>query len=155
MRRLLIVFALLAALVPAAWPVASQTQPADLILVNGTVLTVDARDTIAEALAVRGGKIVAVGATADISRMAGERTTVVDLAGRTATPGLIDTHLHVSPPSDQLDLSDPDIRTIADLQARLRAAVAAGAGGTRASSPKRASSARPTSTSSRPTTPCG
>jgi hypothetical protein len=108
----------------AVWPPAAQPQPADLVLVSGTVLTIDANDTVAEALAVRGGKIVAVGTTADIRRLAGERTTVIDLQGRTATPGLIDTHLHVSPPSDQLDLSDPDIRTIADLRERLRAEVA-------------------------------
>ena len=102
----------------------SQAQPPDLLLVNGTVLTVDEADTIAEALAIRAGRIVAVGTTSEISRLAGPRTGVIDLDGRTATPGLIDTHLHVSPPSDQLDLSDPDIRTIADLQARLKEEVA-------------------------------
>ncbi len=122
MRRWL-AFAVSIASLSAAWTVAGQQEPADLVLVNGIVLTVDPNDSIAEAVAVRAGKIVAVGSTADVRRLAGERTTVVDLAGRTATPGLIDTHLHVSPPSDQLDLSDPDIRTIADLQARLRAEV--------------------------------
>jgi predicted amidohydrolase YtcJ len=101
-----------------------QPEPADLVLVNGIVLTVDPRDTVAEAVAIRGGKVAAVGATDDIRRLIGTATTVIDLDGRTATPGLIDTHLHVSPPSDQLDLSDPDIQTIADLQERLRAAVA-------------------------------
>ncbi|HUF47961.1 MAG TPA: amidohydrolase [Vicinamibacterales bacterium] len=111
-------------LVALVWPVTSQTQAPDLLLVNGTILTVDARDTVAEALAIRGGKIVAVGTTGDISRLAGPNTGVVDLEGRTATPGLIDTHLHVSPPSDQLDLGDPDIRTLANLQQRLAAAVA-------------------------------
>ena len=124
MRRLTLLAASAVVLGFAAWPLADQPEPADLVLVNGTVITVDARDTMAEALAVRGGKIAAVGTTAEIRRMVGERTTVIDLAGRTATPGLIDTHLHVSPPSDQLDLSDPDIRTIADLQARLKAEVA-------------------------------
>lgn len=107
------------------WLAPPQTAPpADLILVNGVILTVDAQDSIARALAVRDGRIVAVGTDDEIRRLAGERTEIVDLAGRTATPGLIDTHLHVSPPSDQLDLSDPDIRTIADLRERLRAEVA-------------------------------
>ncbi len=124
MRRSLTSVTSLLVATAAVWTVAGQPEPADLVLVNGTVLTVDARDTVAEALAVRGGRIVAVGTTAAVRRLAGERTTVIDLAGRTATPGLIDTHLHVSPPSDQLDLSDPDIRTIADLQERLRAEVA-------------------------------
>jgi predicted amidohydrolase YtcJ len=124
MRRWLALTVSVATLSVAAWTVAGQQEPADLVLVNGIVLTVDPNDSIAEAVAVRAGKIVAVGSTADVRRLAGERTTVVDLAGRTATPGLIDTHLHVSPPSDELDLSDPDIRTIADLQERLRAEVA-------------------------------
>jgi len=104
--------------------VLAQALPPDLVLVNGTVLTVDDADTVAEALAIRAGRIVAVGTTSDIRKLAGLGTEVIDLNGRTATPGLIDTHLHVSPPSDELDLSDPDIRNIADLQARLRQEVA-------------------------------
>lgn len=71
---------------------ASQTP--DLILIHGTILTVDAKDSIAEAVAITNGKIVAVGSTADIERRAGPTTRVIDLHGLTATPGLIDTHGH-------------------------------------------------------------
>jgi predicted amidohydrolase YtcJ len=68
---------------------------ADTVLVNGRVATVDARSSMAEAVAVGGGRILAVGTSADIRRMAGPRTRVVDLGGRTVIPGLIDNHTHV------------------------------------------------------------
>jgi len=69
-------------------------QTPDLILINGKILTVDAKDTIAEAVAIAQGKIVAVGSAAEIQRRAGPATRVIDLHGLTATPGLIDTHGH-------------------------------------------------------------
>ncbi|NNC76337.1 MAG: hypothetical protein HKN77_00150, partial [Woeseiaceae bacterium] len=62
---------------------------ADLIFVNGQVLTVDESFSIAEALAVRDGKILAVGANAEIEPLAGPETERVDLNGRTLTPGYI------------------------------------------------------------------
>ncbi|UDM49857.1 amidohydrolase [Cupriavidus sp. MP-37] len=68
--------------------------PADRILVNGTVLTMDAADTVAQAIAMRGDRIVAVGANPQIRRLAGPATEVIDLGGRTVIPGLIDTHIH-------------------------------------------------------------
>lgn len=123
MRRGAIVGVLVSAVL-AGGPVDSQTPAADVVFVNGSVLTVDARDTVREAIAVRGAKIVAVGTTAEIRRLAGERTQLIDLAGRAVTPGLIDTHLHVSPPSDQLDLGDATIASIADVLDRIRAEVA-------------------------------
>ncbi|SOY53423.1 amidohydrolase [Cupriavidus taiwanensis] len=67
---------------------------ADRILVNGTVLTMDAADTVAQAIAIRGDRIVAVGANPKIRRLAGPATEVIDLGGRTVIPGLIDTHIH-------------------------------------------------------------
>ena len=79
-------------LLALAWIVAAQTP--DLILIHGKILTVDAKDSIVEAVAIAKGKIIAVGSTADIQRRAGPTTRVVDLHGLTATPGLIDTHGH-------------------------------------------------------------
>jgi predicted amidohydrolase YtcJ len=67
---------------------------ADLILIHGTVLTVDAHDSIAQAIAIRSGRILAVGSDQQILSLSGPDTTVIDLHGRTATPGLIDTHSH-------------------------------------------------------------
>lgn len=80
------------ALVPA--PLAAQS--ADLILVNGTVLTDDPDDRVAQAVAVRGSRIVAVGSNAEIERLAGAQTRRIDLRGRTVTPGLLDAHAHFS-----------------------------------------------------------
>jgi predicted amidohydrolase YtcJ len=71
-------------------------QPApDLILSNGKIVTVDERFSIAQAVAVRGDRIVAVGANADISRLSGSGTRRIDLRGRTVIPGLIDNHMHL------------------------------------------------------------
>jgi predicted amidohydrolase YtcJ len=72
------------------------TDPPDLILAHGTVLTVDPRDSTAQAVAIRDGKILAVGTDAAILAMKGTRTRIIDLHGRTATPGLIDSHAHVA-----------------------------------------------------------
>jgi len=69
-------------------------QTPDLILIDGKILTVDAKDSIVEAVAIAKGKIVAVGTSAQIQRLAVPATRVVDLHGLTATPGLIDTHGH-------------------------------------------------------------
>lgn len=69
-------------------------QPADLILTGGRVATMDAVRSWATAVAVRGGRIVAVGPDAAISAHAGPRTRVVDLRGRTVTPGFGDSHVH-------------------------------------------------------------
>ena len=69
-------------------------QAPDLILHNGKVLTVDAAFSISSAVAIRGDRIVAVGTSDDIRKLAGPATRQSDLAGRTVIPGLIDNHLH-------------------------------------------------------------
>ena len=72
-----------------------QQPAADLILTNGKIITVDDRFTIAQAVAVRGDRIVAVGTTADITKLAGPNTKRIDLRGRSVVPGLIDNHMHL------------------------------------------------------------
>ena len=67
---------------------------ADLVLVNGNVITVDPTDRICEAVAVKAGKIVSVGSNDAIEKLIGEQTRVIDLKGRTLTPGMIDVHGH-------------------------------------------------------------
>src|SRR5262249_57806602 len=57
-------------------------------------LTADENSTPAEALAVRDGKVVALGRSADIRNLAGPVTRIIDLGGRTVIPGLIDSHMH-------------------------------------------------------------
>ena len=73
---------------------AQQATP-DLILINGKIITVDERFTIAQAVAIAGDRIVAVGSNQDISRLAGPSTRRIDVMGRSVTPGLIDNHLHL------------------------------------------------------------
>ncbi|MBI4445415.1 MAG: amidohydrolase family protein [Acidobacteria bacterium] len=68
---------------------------ADLILFNGKVLVADDQFTIAQAVAVRDGKILAVGTDQRIQAMAGPSTRRIDLAGKTLVPGFYDTHLHL------------------------------------------------------------
>ena len=68
---------------------------ADLVLRGGKVITVDAGDTIASAVAVRANRIVAVGSNEEISRWIGPGTEVVELSGRALLPGFIDAHTHV------------------------------------------------------------
>jgi predicted amidohydrolase YtcJ len=138
----------------------SQTPPADLVLTNGSVITVDARDSVAQAVAVRAGKIVFVGPNAGAKAFIGDKTEVIDLRGRTATPGLIDTHVHFSEPADNLDLGDA--RNMADVIAKVKAWAdrlqpvngCAAAVGTRANWPNAGTSRPPISTKRRRTIPC-
>ena len=67
----------------------------ELILHNGNVITLDSQATIAEAVAIRGGRLVGVGASQELLRHAGRDTRVLDLGGRTALPGFIDAHPHM------------------------------------------------------------
>ncbi len=73
-----------------------QAPAADLVLTNGKIITVDARFTIAQAVAVRGDRLVAVGSNADINKLAGPNTRRIDLGGKAVIPGLIDAHAHLT-----------------------------------------------------------
>src|SRR5712691_12839969 len=89
--RLLTVAGLtLTSLVFAPMRQAPQGQPAvaDLVLTNGKIITVDATDSVAQAIAIAAGRIVAVGPNDEIRSRIGPSTRVIDLFGRTATPGL-------------------------------------------------------------------
>lgn len=73
----------------------SPSRGPDLILTNGRIYTVDAKDSWAEAVAVTGGRIVAVGSAAEIGALKGPHTKVEDLGGRMAMPGFVDIHNHI------------------------------------------------------------
>ena len=100
--------------------------PADLVLLNGAVLTVDRNDSLAQAVAITAGKIAAVGSTAQIKALAGPKTGVIDLRGRAVTPGLIDTHVHFSAAASlfTVDLGDADVKSIEEVKKRIAAQVA-------------------------------
>jgi predicted amidohydrolase YtcJ len=94
---------------------AAQAQTADLILHNGKILTVDKNFSTAEAVAVSGNKIAAVGSDADVMKLKGSNTQVIDLKGKTVVPGLIDSHRHMYSAAEQtygglLTAQDPSLR---------------------------------------------
>jgi predicted amidohydrolase YtcJ len=86
--------ALLLTLAAAGFSSPARAQDADTVLLNGKIVTLDSATPLAEALAVRDGWIIAAGRSADIRALAGSSTRVVNLAGRTVIPGLIDSHMH-------------------------------------------------------------
>src|SRR5215470_3548185 len=79
----------------AAPPAPAADPPADLILVGGRIYTLDAQKPWAQALAVRGDRILAVGGDREIRALAGPRTRVLDLRGKFALPGFNDAHVHI------------------------------------------------------------
>jgi len=89
--------ALLLLLVPAivAAQQQPQQQPADLIVTNARIYTVDESHPLADAMAVRGGKVQFVGSTRAAMALRGASTRVIDLNGRTVIPGMVDAHGHV------------------------------------------------------------
>ena len=95
--------------------------PPDVILHNGKIVTVDDTFSIAEAIAIADGRIVAVGVDSDVRALGGERTRLTDLEGRTVLPGLIDTHTHPTGASMyEFDHPVPDMQTIADVLSYFR-----------------------------------
>ena len=100
----------------------------DLILLNGKIVTVDDRFGIAQAIAIKGQRIVAVGLNADVRKLAGASAKVIDLRGRTVIPGLIDNHAHFVRVAEKwhsemrLDGVTSRAQAISLLQERVRAA---------------------------------
>src|SRR5256885_6318861 len=100
-------------------------QPADIVLRGGKVITVDQSWHVAQAVAVRNGRFVAIGDDATIAHYVGPNTKIVELAGKTVVPGLIDSHLHqlfaaLNGPAVQL----LGAKTVADVQAAIGERVA-------------------------------
>jgi predicted amidohydrolase YtcJ len=112
---------LLAARLPGQAPA-----KADLILLHGHVLTVDASDSVVQAIAIGGGKILKTGTDAEIEKFVGPATKRIDLHGRTATPGLIDTHAHIAQGgvNELYGVKLSDAASVAEIVARVRAKVA-------------------------------
>jgi predicted amidohydrolase YtcJ len=88
---------------------------ADLVFVRGAVYTVDVARSWARAVAVRDGRIVAVGTDADVRELVGSRTEVIDLAGRMLVPGFQDAHVH--PPAAGVDANLCDLHDANTLEA--------------------------------------
>jgi predicted amidohydrolase YtcJ len=109
-------------------PAARQSGNAEIVLLNGKVITVDAGDRIAQAVAVAGGKIIAVGSDDEIRAHAGASTERIDLRGRAVTPGLLDAHAHFQSGGVQrlfvLDVSFPAVKSIEDVGRAVRSQAA-------------------------------
>lgn len=99
------------------------SEVADRLFIDGKVVTMDGAGSIAQAIAVKGGRILAIGTTAQVRALVGGGTDIVDLHGRTVIPGLIDTHCHfvssVRSYTLYLDGHVPPNHSIHDLLARI------------------------------------
>ena len=95
---------------------------ADLILHNGKIVTADARFNVVEAIAIKVGKITRTGtSSAILAAEKGPRTNVVDLAGKTVLPGLIDAHVHaIGAGLSEFKSKLPPLDSIADIQNYIR-----------------------------------
>jgi predicted amidohydrolase YtcJ len=106
----------------------AQGPAADTVLLHGHILTVDAKDSVVQALAIRHGVIVKVGTDADVLQFAGKAPgiRIIDLRGRTATPGLIDTHAHIAEGgvAELYGVKLSDAASVAEIVARMKAKVA-------------------------------
>lgn len=99
--------------------------PADKIFVNGTIYTVDESNPKVEAVAVKDGLIQALGSTADIQALTGEQTEVIDLQGKTLTPGIIESHAHLMGIGyNKLELDLMYVKTYDELVEKVAEAVA-------------------------------
>jgi predicted amidohydrolase YtcJ len=100
---------------------------ADLILTGGKIVTVDEDFNIAEAVAVKDGKFVAVGTDQDMKTWRGEATEIIDLKGKMVLPGLIDSHLHMVSSGtilSQINCRTPPMSSISDIMATVKEEVA-------------------------------
>jgi predicted amidohydrolase YtcJ len=94
----------------------------DLVYRNARIHTLDPGQPEAQALAVRGGRLLAIGSDADVARVAGRDATVVDLGGRTVVPGFVESHCHFLTTGltlRQVEIRTPPNTSIKDVQARL------------------------------------
>jgi predicted amidohydrolase YtcJ len=90
---------------------------ADLALTNGKILTMNPAQPVAEAVAIKGDKIIKIGTTQEINKLVGEHTKVVRLNGKTVVPGFIDTHIHVTDFGRLLAWLDlTNVKSIAELR---------------------------------------
>src|SRR5215469_2258680 len=114
-------------LIPVVLTTSLLAQETDAVLINGKILTTDAAFSIQQALAVRDEKITAVGTTAQIRKLAGTKTKVIDLGGRTVIPGLIDSHMHAIRAASffATETNWAGVPTLAEALARIRASAQA------------------------------
>jgi predicted amidohydrolase YtcJ len=97
--------------------------PADTVMRNGYVYTVDGQNSVQQAIAISGGKIVYVGSDAGVDAYIGKQTQLIDLAGRMLMPGFVDAHMHPGDGGRAMTLCDLKYQTMtrAQFQASIQA----------------------------------
>ena len=100
--------------------------PAEIIFINGHFTTLDRQNPVAQAVAIAGGKFIAVGDREEVMRHAGGKTQVIDLGGGAALPGLHDSHTHLirGGLNYTMELRWDGVPSLADAMAMLKAQVA-------------------------------
>ncbi len=122
MRKTFLFIGLIALFISACGPA---TETADIVFKNGTIYTVDDQESQVEAVAVKDGMIIALGSSDDISAYEGSETDVIDLNGKTMTPGFIESHGHLMGVGyNKLELDLMYVKTYDELVAKVAEAVA-------------------------------
>ncbi len=117
-------FILLSILLFGLSPTTSKIEPADLVFTNGNIYTANEKQPRAEAVAVKGDRIVFVGSNADAKKFAGATTRIVDLHGATTVPGMTDAHQHLEGVGfREMTLNLEGITNLQDFLARVKARV--------------------------------
>jgi len=119
MRVVILISSVLVCLLLAGSSSYTQTKAPDLIIVNAKIYTVDSRFSTAEGVAITDGKFTAVGTTAQIRKLSGPSTRILDVGGQTIVPGLQDNHLHNAGGGPGVDLFNA--RTLDDVLTRIGA----------------------------------
>jgi predicted amidohydrolase YtcJ len=97
----------------------SEALSADMVLLHGKVVTIDSKDTLQEAVAIKAGRIIGTGSSSEMKQFAGGNTEVIDLMGKPVLPGIIDSHTHPSFAATrflEIDCRAPEIQGIEDIQ---------------------------------------
>ncbi|PYV50397.1 MAG: amidohydrolase [Acidobacteria bacterium] len=113
---------------PLSWTSSAETKStvADMVLIHARIYTVNAKQPWAEALAIRDGKILAVGSDREISKYRGTSTQIIDARGRLVLPGFTDCHVHFMDGSFSLQqVNVEEAKTVAEVQARIKTYAAA------------------------------
>ena len=128
-RRTLRLTSIIAVILSPLAAIATTCVDADLLVRNGHIITIDAVHRVASSMAVRNGRILALGSDDELGRCASPRTQVVDLHGKTVLPGLIDIHTHAlqwakSIVMGMIDAGYPAMKSIDEVVEAVRARVA-------------------------------
>lgn len=119
--RLLTSFLALLALVSSC----SRQQPADIIFTGGVIYTVNDQQPMVEAVAVKDNKIIALGTAKEVEKFKGEQTQIIDLQGKTMTPGFIEGHAHIMGVGyNELNLDLMNVKSYDEMVEKVREAVA-------------------------------